>query len=254
MDSVPVATCDEIRTFDRYAIEELGIPGIVLMENAGRQIADAARAMLRDLKGRRVLVLAGRGNNGGDGFVVARHLAMDGLAVEPTPPKQPLPPSVAGLLRRTGRLRRLEAVLLARRDQVRGDARTNLDILDAMGLAVSVLDGPPDAVVRQLEPMLKRADLVIDGLLGTGTQGEVREPYASIIAAVNAAGRPVLAIDIPSGLDGDTGRPLGPTIHARRTVTMAAMKIGFQNPEAAAYTGTVVLADIGVPFRRIAQD
>jgi NAD(P)H-hydrate epimerase len=228
MDSVPVATCDEIRAFDRYAIEELGIPGIVPMENAGRQIADAARAMLRDLKGRRVLVLAGCGNNGGDGFVVARHLAMDGLAVE--------------------------AALLARREHVQGDARTNLDILEAMGLAVSVLDGPPDAVVRQLEPMLERADLVIDGLLGTGTQGEVREPYASIIAAVNAAGRPVLAIDIPSGLDGDTGRPLGPTIRARRTVTMVAMKIGFQNPEAAAYTGTVVLADIGVPFRRIAQD
>ena len=224
MNSVAVATCDEIRAFDRYAIEELGIPGIVLMENAGRQIAEAARTMLKDLKGRRVLVLAGRGNNGGDGFVVARHLAMDGLVAE--------------------------MALLARRDQVQGDARANLDILDAMGLAVCVLDGPPDAVVRQLEPMLARADLVIDGLLGTGTRGEIREPYASIIVAVNAAARPVLAIDIPSGLDGDTGRPLGPTIRARRTVTMAAVKIGFQNPEAAAYTGTVVLADIGVPFRR----
>ena len=213
-----------MRELDRRAIEEFGIPGIVLMENAGRQIAEAARTMLKDLKGRRVLVLAGRGNNGGDGFVVARHLAMDGFPVE--------------------------AALLARRDQVQGDARTNLDILEAMGLAISVLDGPAEEVVQRLEPMLERADLVIDGLLGTGTRGEIREPYASIIVAVNAAARPVLAIDIPSGLDGDTGRPLGPTIRARRTVTMAAMKIGFQNPEAAAYTGTVVLADIGIPFWR----
>jgi len=227
MDSVPVAGCDEIRAFDRYAIEELGIPGIVLMENAGRQIADAARAMLKEAGGRRALVLAGRGNNGGDGFVVARHLAMDGFPVE--------------------------AALLARRYQVRGDARTNLDILEAMGLAVSVLTGLAEEVVQRLEPMLERADLVIDGLLGTGTRGEIREPYASAIAAVNAAGRTVLAIDIPSGLDGDTGRPLGPTIRARRTVTMAAMKIGFQNPEAAAYMGTVVLADIGVPFRRLGE-
>ena len=222
MPTRPIATRDAIRAFDRHAIEDLGIPGIVLMENAGRQIADAARRMIAGMADPRVLVLAGRGNNGGDGFVVARHLAMDGI--------------------------RADVVLVAARDQVGGDAATNLEILQGMGLAVTVLDGPVETVLPPLVPLLARADLVVDGLLGTGTRGEIREPYAGVIEAVNAAGRPVLAIDIPSGLDCDTGRPLGPTIRAARTVTMAALKTGFQAPGATDYTGEIILADIGVPF------
>ncbi|KPJ76385.1 MAG: hypothetical protein AMS14_02175 [Planctomycetes bacterium DG_20] len=212
---------DEIRDFDRHAIEDLGIPGIVLMENAGRQIADAARDMLRGVAEPKVVILAGRGNNGGDGFVVARHLAIDGV--------------------------RAEVVLLAAREQVRGDAATNLDILQHMGFEIRVLDGPAEGIVAELEPLLA-ADLIVDGLLGTGARGRVRQPYAAAIDAVNAAGKPVLAIDIPSGLDCDTGRPLGPTIRATRTVTMAALKAGFEQPGAAAYTGEVILADIGVPM------
>ena len=213
---------DEIREFDRHAIEDLGIPGAVLMENAGRQIADVARNMIKDVAGPTVLILAGRGNNGGDGFVVARHLAMDGV--------------------------RADVVLLAAREQVRGEAATNLEILEKMGFEVRVLDGPPERIVVEFEPLPAAADLVVDGLLGTGTRGEIREPYAGVINAVNAAGKPVLAIDIPSGLDCDTGRPLGPTIRATRTVTMAAIKTGFEQPGAAEYAGEVILADIGVPF------
>jgi NAD(P)H-hydrate epimerase len=90
----------------------------------------------------------------------------------------------------------------------------------------------------------------VDGLLGTGTRGRVREPFASVIRAVNEAHRPVLAIDIPSGLDPDTGEPLGPAIRAARTVTMAAMKVGFEKAGAAEYTGEVTVADLGVPFDR----
>jgi len=212
---------DAIRRFDRHAIEDLGIPGIVLMENAGRQIADAARDMIQGAADPKVLILAGRGSNGGDGFVVARHLAMDGV--------------------------RADVVLLAPREQVRGDAGTNLDILERMGFEIRVLDGPAQATIAQLEVLLA-ADLVVDGLLGTGTRGEIRQPYADIIDAVNAAERPVLAIDIPSGMDCDTGRPLGPMIRATRTVTMAALKTGFEQPGAAAYTGEVILANIGVPL------
>ncbi len=213
---------DETREFDRHAIEDLGIPGTVLMENAGRQIADVARDMIKDVADPTVLILAGRGNNGGDGFVVARHLAMDGV--------------------------RADVVLLASREQVRGEAATNLEILEKMGFEVRVLDGPPERIVAEFEPLPAAADLVVDGLLGTGTRGEIREPYAGVINAVNAAGKPVLAIDIPSGLDCDTGRPLGPTIRATRTVTMAALKAGFEQPGAAEYTGEVILADIGVPL------
>ena len=224
MQTRPFATRDEIRAFDKYAVETLGIPGIVLMENAGRRIAEAARAMVRGAAARHVLILAGRGNNGGDGYVVARRLAIDGIISE--------------------------VAVLAPRSEIKGDADTNLGILERMGRTVRILDGPADQVLRGLAPLLARADLVVDGLLGTGTRGQVREPYASVITAVNAARKTVLAIDIPSGLDCDTGLPLGPTIRAAKTVTMAAMKIGFRNPDAAAYTGRVILADIGVPWGR----
>jgi NAD(P)H-hydrate epimerase len=223
----PVATRDEIRAFDRYAIEALGVPGIVLMENAGRQIAEAARAMLAGRAKPRVVILAGPGNNGGDGFVVARHLAMAGI--------------------------RAEVVLLAPREKIVGDAATNLRVLEALGFRVRVLAGKVEAMLGELRPRLAEADLVVDGMLGTGTRGEIREPYASAIGAVNDARRPVLAIDIPSGLDPDTGKPLGPTVRATKTVTLAAAKVGFRKPGAEEYTGEVVLADIGVPFTHPAR-
>ena len=230
------ATREEIRAFDRYAIETLGVPGIVLMENAGRQIAEAARAMVAGRANPRVLVLAGPGNNGGDGFVAARHLALDGV--------------------------RAEVVLLAPPEKIVGDAGTNLRILQAMGLALRTLAPEAEAAVRELGPLLAEADLVVDGLLGTGTRGKVREPFASVIRAVNDAGGPaasprggpVLAIDIPSGLDPDTGKPLGPTVRATKTMTLAAVKVGFRKPGAEEYTGEVVLADIGVPFTRLQGD
>ena len=223
----PAATRDAIRAFDRYAIEALGLPGIVLMENAGRQIAEVARAMLAGRAKPRVVILAGPGNNGGDGFVVARHLAMAGI--------------------------RAEVVLLVPREKTTGDADTNLRILETLGFQIRVLAGDIEAALRELVPLLAKADLVVDGLLGTGTRGEIREPYASAIGAVNEAKRPVLAIDIPSGLDPDTGKPLGPTICATKTVTMAAVKVGFRKPGAAEYTGEVILADIGVPFTHPAR-
>ena len=224
----PVATRDEIRAFDRYAIEVLGLPGIVLMENAGRQIAEAARAMLAGRAKPRVVILAGPGNNGGDGFVVARHLAIAGI--------------------------RPEVALLAPREKIVGDADTNLRVLEPLGFQVRVLAGKVEAMLGELRPLLAEADLLVDGLLGTGTRGEIREPYASAIGAVNDARRPVLAIDIPSGLDPDTGKPLGPTVRATKTVTMAAVKVGFRKPGAEQYTGEVMLADIGVPFTRFQGD
>ena len=220
----PARTRDEIRALDRWAIETLGVPGIVLMENAGRQIAEAARAMIAGKTNPRVLVLAGPGNNGGDGFVVARHLALDGVQAE--------------------------VALLAKAEKITGDAATNLRILQAMNMPVRTLPADAEAAVRELKPLLAGADLVVDGLLGTGTRGRVREPFASVIRAVNEAHRPVLAIDIPSGLDPDTGEPLGPAIRAARTVTMAAMKVGFEKAGAAEYTGEVTVADLGVPFDR----
>ena len=217
------ATRDEVRAFDRHCVEKLGVPSIVLMENAGRQIADVARALLDRAEFRHCLVLAGRGNNGGDAFVAARHLAIRGYMSE--------------------------IILIGGRDELQGDAATNLDVLQAMGFYIRGLSGSAGEVLRELAPTFCGADLVIDGLLGTGTQGEIREPFAGVITAVNATRSPVIAVDIPSGLDCDTGRPLGPTIRATKTVTMAALKKGFQVPESRQYTGEVILADIGVPYK-----
>jgi NAD(P)H-hydrate epimerase len=221
----PLATRQEIRAFDRYAIETLGIPGIVLMENAGRQIAQKALQMLRAGGGRNVVIVAGRGNNGGDGFVAARHLALGGI--------------------------RPRALLLAKRGEVAGDAATNLRILEAMGLGPEELPGDPEGAAAALAPPLRDADLILDGLLGTGARGRVREPFAAAIRAINDTPRAaVLAIDIPSGLDCDTGEPLGNAVRADHTVTLAAMKQGLARPGARAYTGEVTVADIGVPFER----
>ncbi|MBL7140335.1 MAG: NAD(P)H-hydrate epimerase [Planctomycetes bacterium] len=224
MPDQPIRTRDQICAFDRYCIDDLGVPGIVLMENAGRQIAEVVREDVGLEPMPHVVVLAGRGNNGGDGFVVARHLAMYGVAAK--------------------------VLLIGPRDQVAGDAGTNLRILEAMDADLEILDAPDDAVLARVRQVLEVADVIVDGLLGTGAEGAVREPLAGIIRAVNDARdhADVFAIDIPSGLDADTGRPLGDAVMAKATVTMAAIKKGFAAESAEAYTGRVVLADIGVPM------
>ncbi|MFO8011749.1 MAG: NAD(P)H-hydrate epimerase [Phycisphaerae bacterium] len=223
MTDQPILSREAIREFDRTCIEDLGIPGIVLMENAGRQIAEVVREDVGLEPTPHVVILAGRGNNGGDGFVVARHLAIYGVLAK--------------------------VLLIGHRADVSGDAHTNLRILEAMDADLEVLDGPDEDVVDRCRHVLKVADVIVDGLLGTGTQGEIRPPFDGIIEAV-AANRDhadVFAIDIPSGLDADSGMPLGPTVRAKATITMAAVKQGFAAEGAEAYTGRVILADIGVP-------
>ncbi|MBN2583666.1 MAG: NAD(P)H-hydrate epimerase [Planctomycetes bacterium] len=214
-------TRDEVREFDRRAIEDVGVPGIVLMENAGRQAADAAEQMLRDAGGRRAVIVAGRGNNGGDGFVIARHLATRGYEAR--------------------------VLLVADPGKISGDAATNLAVLGPLGIEVRPLAGDADEVRTAILRAAEEADVVIDALLGTGLQGNVREPHLSAIEAMNASGRPVLAVDIPSGLDADTGLPQGAAVVARTTITFAATKLGFLSPEAAAFVGRLAVADIGVP-------
>lgn len=217
-------TRDQVREFDRHAIEDLGIPGIVLMENAGRQAADEAERLLAAARGRRALVVAGRGNNGGDGFVVARHLLVRGCE-----------PSV---------------LLIAEEEKLAGDALANFRLLVPLGIQVDVCSGDAATVTAAVAKASATADLIVDALLGTGLAGDVREPLRSAIEAINRAGStgtPVLAIDIPSGLDADSGRPLGEAVRATATVTFVAAKIGFTATEALPYTGRWVVADVGVP-------
>lgn len=207
---------DEVREIDRRAIEEFELPGIVLMENAGRGAAE----VLRNLGiGGPVAIVAGKGNNGGDGFVIARHVENWGYDVS--------------------------VLLVADPTELRGDALTNFRVLQAAGTPLRQAAGPPHAAA--LAAALSRADWIVDALLGTGTQGQVREPYVTAIRAINAAPGRVLAVDLPSGLDCDSGRPLGECVRADHTVTFVAPKRGFAAEGAREWTGEVHVVEIGIP-------
>ena len=207
---------DEIRSVDRTAIEQFGVPGVVLMENAGRGASDILH---RQGPQGTVVICCGSGNNGGDGFVMARHLSNRGLDVR--------------------------TLLLADPARLRGDAAVNYRIAERAGLAlVPCFDAPSGAC---LAGEIESAGWVVDALLGTGLSGTVRSPYSDHIQTINQAGRPVLAVDIPSGLDCDTGLPLGCAVRAQLTVTFVAEKKGFANPAGWEWLGQVHVVDIGVP-------
>jgi len=206
----------EVRDVDRRAIQEFGMPGIVLMENAGRGTAELLLSL--GINGR-VVICAGKGNNGGDGFVIARHLENRGCEVQ--------------------------VLLFAEPQTLEGDAATNFQILKRAGTPIlKCLDGHAS---EKWIPELRTAAWIVDALLGTGMQGTVREPMATTIEQINASGVPVLAVDLPSGLDCDTGQPLGVCVRAAHTATFVARKFGFDAPGAAQYTGVVHVIDIGVP-------
>ncbi len=217
---------EQARALDRCATEELGLPGLVLMENAGRNAAHVALDILENelhLVGPDavVAVMCGPGNNGGDGYVVARHLANAGAQVV--------------------------AYACSELDQLKGDAAVMARVADRMGLVQRAVSEPERAAAQET---LAQAHLVVDALLGAGFTGVVRPPLDALLPMVNAVrdkGAKVLALDLPSGLDCDTGEPSPLTVAAHYTVTFAAPKQGFANPRALPYLGEVILADIGVP-------
>ena len=215
---------DQVRQIDRKAIEDYGIPGIVLMENASRAVAEAVRQQLSGSASPRIVIVAGTGNNAGDGFAVARHLHNMGL--------------------------RLVVILAGETSRISGDAGTNLQIIRRMHLDLRLLKRDTQGLC-ELRTELKQANLIIDAILGTGLSGQVRGFYAEVIEELNSSPTPILAVDIPSGLDCDTGQPLGPAVRAVATVTFVARKKGFDAPGADAYTGQVVVADIGAPTELI---
>jgi NAD(P)H-hydrate epimerase len=218
----PTLSRDAVRELDRRAVEAFGIPSLVLMENAGR---GAAEVLLELGVAGAVHVVCGKGNNGGDGFVVARHLDVHG--------------------------RDVRVHLCCPPDELRGDALVNFEVLRRAGLPIGMVRS--DGEMASLGPQLQSADWVVDALFGTGLRGPVKPPYDQIIGAMNDAGRPVLAVDIPSGLDCDTGRPLGSAVRARHTVTFVAVKRGFIQPGAREHTGQVHVAHIGVPRALLRQ-
>ena len=208
-------TRQQVREVDRIAIQDYGIPGVVLMENAARGAVDV---LLSEGVNGRVVICAGKGNNAGDGLVMARHL--DILGVDVT------------------------VLLFCEPDVLSGDADINYRIIERSGIDIVCLPSPSAAAIAE---RLRGADWIVDALLGTGTRGELREPFESVIAAINDAGCRILAVDLPSGLDCDTGKQLGDCIRADVTVTFVAEKIGFENVEARQFTGKVEVVRIGVP-------
>ncbi len=220
---------EQARRLDRLAMEEIGIPGIVLMENAGRGMAELLLRL--GIRGP-VVVCCGKGNNGGDGLVIARHLANAGTQVR--------------------------ILLFADPEKLPADARTNHGIVARTcaleqgrgGLTLEVLAGEVEDA--RLHEEMARADWVVDALFGSGLRGPVPSPFDRVIAAVNACSARVLAVDVPSGLDSDSGQPAGPTVRAHHTATVAAPKKGFLDPSAADWLGQVHVIDMGCPAALVA--
>jgi NAD(P)H-hydrate epimerase len=211
-----VVTSQEMRELDRLTIEKYRVPSLTLMENAGEAVAEALAARFSKQAKGGVLVVCGKGNNGGDGFVVARHLK-----------KKSIP---------------CEAVLLARKEEISPDAAENLRAY--LKIKGKVFEGA--AALALLRERLKGKKLVVDAILGTGLKDDVRGVSAEAIALINSSGLPVLAVDIPSGLDGDAGRPLGIAIKAEMTVALAYPKLGEVIYPGLAYVGELAVADIGI--------
>jgi NAD(P)H-hydrate epimerase len=219
---VKIVTAEQMRELDRKAIQERGIPGLTLMENAGRAVAEAAVRMTEDCADRPIVIICGSGSNGGDGLVAARHLAQMG--------------------------RKLQVLLASPSSQVTGDAHSNLLRLDEVKLTVTEA-----ANAELVARACCRAGLVVDALLGTGLYGNVRGTLAQLIETINDCGRPALAIDVPSGLNADTGLPLGIALQAEETVTVGLPKLGLFLHPGADYAGRVTVADIGLPADLIAD-
>jgi NAD(P)H-hydrate epimerase len=209
---------DEVRELDRRAIHEFGVPGVVLMENAGRGAAELLAKLNPNRE--RVLILCGPGNNGGDGFVMARHLENLGIDVD--------------------------VLLFGAVERLAPDAKVNAIIRQYSGPLWCV--DPAKTLDLDIRRIIDASPgWIVDALFGTGLTRPLTHPYDEVVNAVNARCRPVLAVDIPSGLDCNTGEPLGPTIRATQTATFVAPKKGFSNPKAKPWLGEVHVIDIGAP-------
>ena len=214
-----LVTAEQMRTLDRRTIEETGIPGVVLMENAGRTAFQIIHEIFSPFCGKKVLIFAGRGNNGGDGFVLARYFLEAGAFVE--------------------------VLLLSTMDKVGGDARINLEICRNMGIPIQEVTSEED--LSPAQERWSQAYLLVDALLGTGLNSEVRGLFATAIELMNHLPTPVVSVDIPSGLDSDRGVMLGTAVQADLTVTFGFPKIGHAVYPGRGLTGTLACVDISIP-------
>lgn len=208
-------SCEQVRRLDADAVRELNIPSLLLMENAARGAAEFIRNRFSQTS---ITILCGPGNNGGDGLALARLLASSGIEAD--------------------------TILVRTNKELSIDAAVNYQLLQRTHCRICELE--VEEISRRLN-CLSSTDLVVDALLGTGIRGEVRSPWREIIAEINACLATVVSLDVPSGLDCDTGLPCGTAVLADFTVTFAAMKQGLVLPAAKEYVGEVHLAHIGLP-------
>lgn len=217
-----LVTAQQMRALDRAAIETHGIPSLGLMERAGSAVADAAADYAARRKGP-IAVVCGRGNNGGDGLVAARLLIERGFEVL--------------------------TFLLARSSDLSPDARANWERLVPLTARIFELSHPDE--IRLHHPLFAGASVIIDALLGTGLERPVEGPLAQLIDYLNILKRPIIAVDLPSGLSADTGEPLGTAVRASKTITLGLPKVGLYAGMSADYTGEIVVADIGIPAEEV---
>jgi len=214
---ISVANTHQMRECDRVTIHDIGLPGMVLMENASRAVAESASEMLDgNVSGSRIIVFCGKGNNGGDGFAVARYLQNAGAE--------------------------LTLYLLGSKISLSGDAKLNCQLFQKLGGKVTEVKSMENLPLPDFD-----CNLIIDGLLGTGFKGKTRELYAAAIQQINQINAPVLSIDIPSGVDGNTGQTAGEAVLANRTVTFGLLKRGLMLSPGKELSGQAIVTDIGIP-------
>ena len=212
-------TSQKMRGIDKRAIMEFGIGSIILMENAGYRASCVALSMLSKKKTKKVVCVCGKGNNGGDGFVCARHLINNGVDID--------------------------IFLVGEPSQLTKDTKINYNILKKMGKTIKVLKTKKDFYA--LKTKFKKAQLLIDAIFGIGLSGRVKEPYREVIDLMNQSKIPILAIDVPSGLDATEGGVLGVCIRARKTVSFALPKTGFLKNQGPSHVGELITVDISIP-------
>jgi NAD(P)H-hydrate epimerase len=211
----------QMRDYDAWAIDTMKIPGTTLMENAGRSAAVVAMVMMSGQASPFVSVFCGSGNNGGDGFVIARHLVSYGLDVQ--------------------------IILCAEREKIKGDARINFLTCEKMGIKIIDLDMAEDQIHKQVCDLCSNTTLIVDAIFGTGFKGELSSSFAALITCINSLNITILAVDIPSGLDCDTGQPLPVCIEATATVSFVAAKKGFfKDDKPLDVLGQLYIANIGI--------
>jgi len=218
--NVPGVSIEQMREVDRLMVDEIGVSILMMMENASRNIAILSRKLLGgSIKNKHIVVLCGKGNNGGDGLGAARHLINFGGMVT--------------------------CILSGRKENLGENARVQFNVLKNIDASIIEFSDQEEQIIQE---KINNSDLVIDTLLGYNLKGNPKEPIATLINLSNSSGREVLAVDIPSGLDGNTGQPHAPAIKAKTTITLALPKVGLLTDLAREYVGELYVADLSVPL------